>query len=78
MGLLSRISLLNNLKHKATAAAYGTSFYQWTLGGNIPDRLAVIPTDPWPGDSGRGRWICQDVFCMAGEQLPVRDGDISP
>ncbi len=78
MGLLMRINVLNNLKHKATAAAYGTSFYQWTLGGNIPDRLAVIPTDPWPGDSGRGRWICQDVFCMAGEQFPVRDGDFSP
>ncbi len=78
MSMLMRIHALNHLRHKATAAAYGTSLYQWTLGGSIPDRLAVIPPDPWPGDSGRGRWLCQDVFSLHGEQLPVRDGNFEP
>jgi len=76
--MLPRINFLSHLRHKATATAYGTSLYQWSLGGSIPDRLAVIPPDPWPGDAMRGRRICQDVFSLAGEQLPVRDGDFEP
>lgn len=76
--MLPRLNFISHLRHKATATAYGTSLYQWSLGGSIPDRLAVIPSDPWPGDSMRGRWICQDVFSLAGEQLPVKDGDFEP
>jgi uncharacterized heparinase superfamily protein len=73
-----RIAFINNIKHKATAYAYSTPLYQWTLGGNIPDRLAVIPPDPWPGDALAGRMMCQDVFSMKGAQLPARDGEFEP
>lgn len=73
-----RINFISTLRHKATAYAYGTPLYQWTLGGQIPDRLAVTPPDPWPGDALAGRLMCQDVFSMKGAQLPSRDGNFEP
>lgn len=73
-----RTNLISNLRHKATAYAYSTPLYQWTLGGNIPDRLAVVPPDPWPGDAMAGRLMCQDVFSMHGAQLSAHDGTFEP
>ena len=76
--MMSRIGLIHNIRRRAAATAYGTAFYQWTLGGAIPTRLVVIPPDPWPGDAERGRWLCQDVFSIGTAQYPVRDGDFEP
>ncbi|MBI2233948.1 MAG: heparinase II/III family protein [Micavibrio aeruginosavorus] len=72
------LKLISDIRHKATAAAYGTAFYQWTLGGSLPERLAVIPPDPWPGDAANGRMMCHDVFTFQGEQLPSPGGDFEP
>ena len=51
---MMRYTLFSQIRHKASAMAYGTALYQWTLGGHIPEKLAVIPPDPWPGDAGNG------------------------
>jgi uncharacterized heparinase superfamily protein len=75
---MMRMNILSHLKHRASAAAYGTSIYQWSLGGQIPDRLAVIPPDPWPGDAANGRSMCQDVFSYQGEQLSAGGGTFEP
>lgn len=75
---MQRMNILGNLKHRASAAAYGTAFYQWSLGGNIPDRLAVIPPDPWPGDAANGRQMCQDIFTCQGEELSAGGGTFEP
>lgn len=76
---MPRLALMNNLRRRAAATAYGSSLYQWTLGsGGIPDRLLVIPPDPWPGDAERGRWLCQDVFSIGAVQYPVTDGNFEP
>ncbi len=73
-----RASLVSTLRHRASAMAYGTALYQWTLGGHIPEKLAVIPPDPWPGDAGNGRFLCQDIFCLNGERLPAEGGNFEP
>lgn len=73
-----RTGLISNLRHRAAAAAYGTSFYQWTLGGHIPERLAVIPPDPWPGDPVAGRLLCQDTFSLGDLELTAHNGSFEP
>lgn len=75
---MTRQNILSNMKHRATAAAYGSSLYQWSLGGQIPDRLAAIPPDPWPGDPANGRAMCHDIFTFQGEQLPATGGTFTP
>lgn len=78
MSLIPRIPVVHQMRRKVAAAAYGSTLYQWTLGGAIPERLLVVPPDPWPGDAERGRWLCQDVFCIGTAQLPLHDGDFEP
>lgn len=75
---MQRMNILSHLKHRASAAAYGTTIYQWSLGGNIPDRLAVIPPDPWPGDAASGRLMCHDIFTCQGEELAANGGTFEP
>ncbi|MCB1537693.1 MAG: heparinase II/III family protein [Rhodospirillales bacterium] len=46
--------------------------YSWSLaGGGIPDRLIVLPPDPWAGDAGRGRWVANRVLERFGRQIPL-------
>lgn len=71
---MPNLGVLSNIRHKASAMAYSSPLYQWTLGGQIPERLAVIPPDPWPGDAGSGRFLCHDTFMLGGEQFPVHNG----
>ncbi|NCC21383.1 MAG: heparinase [Alphaproteobacteria bacterium] len=51
--------------------ACSSLLYNWSLGGCVPDGLAVKPADPWPGDIERGRWLCSGAFRMDGEQLDM-------
>lgn len=76
--ILPRIPMFQNIRRKVAAAAYGSSLYQWTLGGAIPEKLLVIPPDPWPGDVERGRALCHDIFCIGTAQFPVPDGNFEP
>ena len=75
---MMRIDFLSDIRRRVAAATYATDFYQWTLGSSIPDVLLVTPPDPWPGDASSGRWLCQNVFCLNGEQLPIYHGDFEP
>src|SRR5690348_10216492 len=43
-------------------------FYRLTLMGRAPKQLAVIPTDPWPGDIKSGRLLLDGKF-LIGEQI---------
>jgi len=51
--------------------AYGNPLYSLMLGGRSPGALAVIPPDPWPGDSGDGSAILAGVLRFAGQAIPV-------
>jgi len=50
--------VLSQIKAAAGQVAYGSILYNWSLRGNVPERLVVKPVDPWPGDAERGRWLC--------------------
>ncbi len=50
--------------------AYGNALYQFSLQGNVPDQLSVVPSDPWPGHSDRGRKILEGSFTYAGIPQP--------
>jgi uncharacterized heparinase superfamily protein len=47
--------------------------YSWSLGGGVPDRLVVLPPDPWTGDAGRGKWISNRILENQGRQIALDD-----
>jgi uncharacterized heparinase superfamily protein len=48
----------------------GSSLYQWRLSGRSPDRLALAPRDPWPGDIARGHALLDPALSFAGDRPP--------
>ena len=62
--------LVSLLKEQASQFAYTSRFYNWTLGHSRPE-LILTPTDPWPGQSPRGRWLCQGAFSYDHESIPL-------
>lgn len=55
-------SVIRHIRKSAREWALSTPFYNWTLSGNVPDRLIVKPVDPWPGDADHGQWICDEGY----------------
>lgn len=53
------------VRRRAGAMACDNPLYNWSLGGSVPDKLAVIPADGWPGDPERGRWLCGGAFALS-------------
>ncbi|CAO3416154.1 heparinase II/III family protein [Azospirillum doebereinerae] len=51
--------------------AYGNPLYSLMLGGRSPGALAVIPPDPWPGDSGDGSALLAGVLRFAGQSIAI-------
>lgn len=48
-------------------------FYRLTLMGRSPKQLAVIPTDPWPGDMKLGRLLLDGKFLIADQIILISD-----
>lgn len=70
--------IIRKLRDKAAQLAYGNVLYDWSLGGTVPTRFAHVPTDSWPGDLERGRWLCEGTFMIAGEPLQLHNGCWEP
>ncbi len=62
---------IHKLKHRAAKLAYSNVLYDWSLGGTVPNAFVSVPTDSWPGDMERGRWLCEGTFMVAGEPLQI-------
>lgn len=67
----SRGALIGKLKRKIAQATRSNPLYNLTLNGPAPDRLVVKPVDPWPGDSEKGRSLCEGMFVMDGEMTTL-------
>lgn len=63
------VKLIRHIRTRAGQMAFNSLLYNWSLGGSVPERFHVIPTDPWPGDADRGRWLCSGAFAIDGETL---------
>lgn len=50
---------------------YGNPFYGLTLRGRQPDRLRLIPPDPWSGDPAVGKALLDGDFHLAGAWLSL-------
>jgi len=48
---------------------YGSPLYPLSLLGPAPDRLALQPPDPWPGDAARGDELFQGKYRFAGHEV---------
>lgn len=40
---------------------------------DVPHALSVVPPDPWPGDTQRGRDMVAGTFCFAGQTVEKED-----
>ncbi len=70
------MTLLSNLfdpaRSRGPMRALARPLYTWSLtGGGIPDRLVVLPPDPWAGDAGRGRWVANRMLDVAGRRISM-------
>jgi uncharacterized heparinase superfamily protein len=79
-GLLGRLDALDRgsgrgrrerarLAERARAIVYANPIYPLTLLGPVPDRLALQPHDPWPGDAARGDSLFQGHYLFAGHEV---------
>ncbi|MGB4056493.1 MAG: heparinase II/III family protein [Alphaproteobacteria bacterium] len=72
------INLIRQIRDNASHLACGNILYDWSLKGDVPDRLNVKPTDPWAGNAEAGRWQCDGAFSLGGDQLSLRGGCWEP
>ena len=52
---------------------FGNPLYGLTLGGRSPDRLALVPPDPWSGDPDVGKAVLDGEYHLAGQWLSLGD-----
>lgn len=76
-------SLSDNLTRYLRHAWRNSALYRFTLmSGPKPKYLAVMPTDPWPGDVYKGRQLLDGKFILANEIISMTDlwmpSDASP
>lgn len=62
---------IRGLREKAGQLACNTLLYNWTLGGSVPETFCVLPSDGWPGDPERGRWLLDGAFAVDGQTLEM-------
>ncbi len=73
-----RTALIDKLRLNAGRVAYSSALYNWSLSGETPRRLLVKPSDPWPGDAERGRWLCGVLFSVDSEEQLAEGDQWSP
>ena len=67
------LQVIKSLKNKTSSMAYNSLLYDWSLNGDIPNRLVVKPVDPWPGNAENGRIVCGEACVLQGDQLDIED-----
>ncbi len=72
------VQLYRSLKNRASHMAYNSVFYNWSLGGVVPERLAVRPVDGWSGCAKVGRWLCEGALSYEGDELRFTQEGWSP
>lgn len=70
--MASHHSPLVRLGNGVRALAYGSPFYNLSLGGKTVKALAAVPLDPWPGKADRGKEILSGNFIFAGQSCQVQ------
>lgn len=64
---------MNSIRKTASQIACKSVFYQWTLGGSVPEELLVKPVDQWAGNEERGRYLCSGTFSIDGEYFDLHE-----
>jgi len=73
MSLLA--DLLDPSRNRGAMRLIARPLYSWSLaGGTIPDRLVMLPPDPWMGDSIRGRGVSARQLDDNGLTIPLDAG----
>lgn len=71
----SPIKMLSQLRRRVQSVTYGSAIYRMMLDqGPVPDRIRLIVTDSWPGDSKRGQALIASQPGLFESEGPLRDG----
>lgn len=62
---------MGRLRGGVARLAYGNPLYSLMLKGRSPTALAVVPPDPWPGDSAEGSAILAGVLRFTGQAVAI-------
>ena len=73
-----RFGLIRHIRQQAGKMACNSFFYDWSLGGAVPEALALTPQDAWPGDAEKGRWLCSGAFSYDGQYLELHNDIWNP
>lgn len=66
------LQVFRDIRKTAGQIACNSVLYEWSLRGHTPERMAVKPVDPWPGNADAGRWLCSGAFMIEDDQLQLR------
>lgn len=66
MGIPFVQTIIDDIVTRTEILLRRSSIYDWSLSSNKIERFIVELSDHWPGDSGRGRWLCNDTFDCYG------------
>ena len=72
------VRLIEQLKNKAERWTFGTALYDWSLRGDVNDRLLVKPVDVWPGEPEAGRRLCEGAFTLGDDELVLSGAEWEP
>jgi uncharacterized heparinase superfamily protein len=79
MALTLARKLTNKLHKRISQLACNTVLYNWSLGGEVPDKILLSPLDMWQGDAEHGQWLYESgLFTYRGAQLELHDANWEP
>ena len=67
----SSSSTFGRLRQRGRQFAFTNPLYERGLRGPVPERLVVIPPDPWPGRADLGHAMLNGVFTIHGRSKPL-------
>lgn len=71
--------LRSDIQQRVSRLACNTVLYNWSLGGEVPDRLLAMPCDLWAGNADAGKWLVESgVFELDGDRLALHGADWEP
>tara|TARA_B100001778_G_C18602294_1_gene637856 strand:- start:2187 stop:3827 length:1641 start_codon:yes stop_codon:yes gene_type:complete len=68
-----KLGFIENIKEHALQVVQRSPVYDWFLSQQECARFVVDLSDNWPGDSGRGRWFCNNALDCKGALWQAQD-----
>lgn len=71
-------SALDRLRRGSRTLAFANPLYDMSLRGPVPQRLRLVPPDPWPGRGDHGHELVAGRFVLHGRAAALGDRPFAP